>query len=222
EKEPGLLSSQVEEVAPEAPAQAMPRPEPDQPLVALEDITEYGISVPEVSLIPEGLSGGPLADETPPPQMTEEVATGSEVATPAEEVEQPPPAEESGQSSVSPKKEKPKPEESAAVKKEEEKKPEEGKKPEEKKPKARPAEPVYTFSVYAGVYDSEVEANRQRDRLIELGFQSTISVRSQGEKKEYALQVGSSLEEYEPAEAVKNRLREAGFPQAIVLRRETR
>ncbi len=83
-----------------------------------------------------------------------------------------------------------------------------------------PARSRYIYVVIAGVFGSEAEANRQRDRLRELGFESKLSVRGAGESRSYAVEVGAPLDEYKPAEAVKNKLRDAGFSNAVVLRRD--
>ncbi len=176
-----------------------PQPVEDTPIIALEDITEWAPSVPEVSLIPEGLgTGEPPPEELPLPQMTEEVAP---VEEPSESTEEEPPSEEDEPQARQPE------EEPAPARTTE--------------PETKPSEPQYTFTVLVGVYDNESEANRQRDRLLELGFQATVLVRSYGDKKSYPVQVEPPLEEFELADAVKKRLRDAGFSDAAVLRRDT-
>jgi len=183
---------------------AEPQPVQDTPILALEDINEWAPSVPEVSLIPEGLgTGEPPPEEPPLPQMTEEVVPAEEEPEPAEEEEAP--VEEEPQ----------------ARQPEEEPAPARTTEPETRPSPPKPSEPQYTFTVLAGVYDNESEANRQRDRLLELGFQASVLARSYGDKKSYPVQVDPPLDEYELADAVKKRLRDAGFSDAAVLRRDT-
>ncbi len=206
-----IVSPASEEV-PAAQPPAEPQPAEEEPLLTLDDITEWETSVPELSLIPEGLGTGEPAPEEPPlPQMTEEVA--------AEEAESPPEAAADEESAPEPGPPESEPEEAAPAQTSE---PESRPDAEPSRPSSSgPSEPKYTFTVLVGVYDSESEANRQRDRLLELGFQAGILARSYGDKKSYTVQVNPPLEEFELANAVKKRLREAGFSDAVVLRRDT-
>jgi len=224
ERLPEITEASSPAAVPASPPVAPPAAAEAAPLLALEDVTEYGISVPELSLIPEGLGGGgPAAAEPPPPQVTEEAVSGGEVAAPAVEVEQPPAEGESPARSEAKKEAGSPPKRPQAPKQagtDGEKAGQDRPETPKPQPQPKPKEPVYSFIVYAGVFDSEAEAGRQRERLSELGFQSTLSVRSRGEKKVYYLQVGSALSQYEPAEAVKNKLAEAGFANPFVLRRE--
>jgi cell division protein FtsN len=199
-----IVAPTVEEEQAAAAPTAEPQPVEEAPLIALEDITEWAPSVPEVSLIPEGLgTGEPPPEEPPLPQLTEEVVPAEEEPEPEEEEETP--AEE----------------ESQAQQPEEEPTPARPSEPETRPSPPKPSEPQYTFTVLAGVYDNESEANRQRDRLLELGFQASVLSRSYGDKKSYPVQVDPPLDEFELADAVKKRLRDAGFSDAAVLRRDT-
>ena len=199
-----IVAPAAEEAQPTAETAPEPRPTEQAPLIALEDIDEWAQSVPELSLIPEGLgTGEPPPEEPPLPQLTEEVVPVEE--EPEAEEEEETPAEE----------------ESQAQQPEEEPAPERPSEPEPRPSPPKPSEPQYTFTVLAGVYDNESEANRQRDRLLELGFQASVLSRSYGDKKSYPVQVDPPLDEFELADAVKKRLRDAGFSDAAVLRRDT-
>jgi cell division protein FtsN len=208
-----IVAPASEDVPAAQQAATQPQPAEEQSLLMLDDITEWETSVPELSLIPEGLgTGEPTPEEPPLPQITEEVAAAEEAEAPSDDA-----AEEEAEAEPSaPESE---PEESAPEQTDE---PESRPDTEPSRPATSPpADPQYTFTVLAGVYDSESEANRQRDRLLELGFQAAVLVRSYGDKKSYPVQVNPPLEEYELADAVKKRLREAGFSDAVVLRRDT-
>jgi len=188
-------------------------------LVALEDITEYAESVPEVSIIPQGL-GTPPAAETEESLTTEEEVEpdSSEEAASGEETEQAPhpeprPAPE------------PEPAAAGSPSSEESERPSEkpAPQPSEKKEPQKPARavPQYTFTVFAGVYKEDGKATREMSRLRELGFKPGKLTRSQGGKKSYLVYVGEPLPDYELAEAVKKKLQEAGFSDAYILRKST-
>lgn len=195
----------------------------DEQLLKPEDVTEVGRSVPEMSLAPVQFFGEePEADAPPPPQVAPEESadTGEETAPglPADEAK--PGTETTPETPKTPEdKPKPKPEEKPKAKPEEKK--ETPKKPAPKKPEPKPAEPAYKFNVYAGLYNSETEANKQKSRLVEMGLQPSIIARNQGDGKTYLVAVGSALENYDQAVSLKNKLREAGFTGAYILRRET-
>ncbi len=195
----------------------------DEQLLKPEDVTEVGSSVPEMSLAPVQFSGEePEIDAPPPPQMTPEESadTGEEAAPGLPSDEAKPGTEAAPDKPKAPEaKPKPKPEEKPKAKPEEKK--ETPKKPAPKKPEPKPAEPAYKFNVYAGLYNSESEANQQKSRLVEMGLQSSIIARNQGDGKTYLLAVGSALGNYDQAVSLKNKLREAGFSGAYILRRET-
>lgn len=207
---PEMVAPETQQPAAAKPPVALPRAE-EQSLLALEDVKEYATSVPELSLMPSDLAPGAepaKPEETPPPQVTEEPAQPGETP-PAVQEEVEKPQSEPEKAKEEPKKEPEKPKEQP--------KPE--KKPDKPKEQA-PAKSGYIYVVIAGVFSSESEANRQRDRLRELGFESRLSTRGAGESKSYAIEVGAPLEEYKPAEAVKNKIRDAGFANAVVLRRD--
>jgi cell division protein FtsN len=213
------------------PAPTETPPPVDENLLKPEDVTDTASSVPEMSLAPVQLSGGEVAADTPPPpQMTPEQSA----AQPGDEATPVLPADESaspakpadGSTQATP--DKPK---AAEEKKPEVKKPvakpaaETPKKVTPKKPapkkETKPAEPVYRYNVFAGTYDSEAEAAKQKEHLIEMGLSSSVTSRSSGDAKTYVVAVGSSLDTYDKAVALKNKLREAGFSSAYILRRET-
>jgi len=192
-----IIAPQAEEAQASPAPVAQPQPAAEAPLIALEDITEWAPSIPEVSLIPEGLgTGEPPPEEPPLPQLTEEVVPAEEPSEPAGE--EPSPAAEAAREAEPARQ----PETQAAPARASE---------TESRPESSQPKP----------YDNESEANRQRDRLLELGFQATVLVRSYGDKKSYPVQVEPPLEEFELADAVKKRLRDAGFSDAAVLRRDT-
>lgn len=214
-----------------APSQ-VPTPE-EENLLKTEDITDVGSSVPEMSLAPVQLAGvEPAADQPPPPQMTPEQSAGGEGAETASEL----PADESAtpvksdESKAGASAEKPNADQAKPEAKKEEKpkeKPKDKPAPKKETPKkptpkkeTKPSEPVYRYNVFAGTYDSESEANQQREHLIEMGLQSSVSARGAGDAKTYVVAVGSSLDTYEQALALKNKLREAGFGSSYILRRE--
>lgn len=210
-----IIAPQAEEAQASPAPVAQPQPAAEAPLIALEDITEWAPSIPEVSLIPEGLgTGEPPPEEPPLPQLTEEVVPAEEPSEPAGE--EPSPAAEAAREAEPARQ--PETQATPARASETESRPESSQ-PKPSPPK--PSKPQYTFTVLVGVYDNESEANRQRDRLLELGFQATVLVRSYGDKKSYPVQVEPPLEEFELADAVKKRLRDAGFSDAAVLRRDT-
>jgi len=195
-------------------AAAKPQPK----LIALEDISEYAESVPEISIIPQGL-GTPTPEEAAPPAPEEE-QTAAEPEAPAEATPEPgtPPSTEPRQPEP---KAKPKPAATPAKAAAEkpESRPAEAKKPAKEKP-ARTA-PRYLFTVFAGVYEEDRVANREMARLRELGFKPHKLTRAQGGVKNYLVSVGEPLAEYELAEAVKKKLQEAGFSDAYILRKST-
>jgi cell division protein FtsN len=196
----------------------------EEQLLKPEDVTEVGSSVPEMSLAPVQFSGEePAPDAPPPPQMTPEKSAdnGNEAvpALPADENAKPGAETAPEKPKAAEEKPKPKPEEKPKAKPEEKK--ETPKKPAPKKPEPKPAEPAYKYNVYAGLYTSESEANKQKSRLVEMGLQSSIIARNQGDGKSYLVAVGSALENYDQAVSLKNKLREAGFGGAYILRRET-
>ena len=227
------LAQRRDEIVGTAPstqaAEGMPKPAAtpvkveDEQLLKPEDVTEVGSSVPEMSLAPVQFSGEePEVDAPPPPQMTpEEAADVGEDAAPNLPVDEANPGTETAPEKPKATEDKPnpKPEEKPKAKPEEKK--ETPKKPTPKKPEPKPAEPVYKFNVYAGLYNSESEANKQKSRLVEMGLQSSIISRNQGDGKTYLVAVGSALENYDQAVSLKNKLREAGFSGAYILRRET-
>lgn|GEM_PF-1977677 len=186
-------------------------------LIALEDVVEYAESVPEVSIIPQGL--GTSAATEPEESTTvseEEVEPGSSAEAPPEEraegsaPSEPPPAPEAKPAAAAGK----------APSEEAERPPEKPKPPEKKEP-AEPvkATPQYTFTVFAGVYKDDSTASAEMSRLRELGFKPGMITRSQGGKKSHLVYVGEPLPDYELAEAVKKKLQEAGFSDAYILRK---
>lgn len=210
ENRPEMVAPEPQQAAAAKPPVAPPQAG-GQKLLALEDVKEYATSVADLSLMPADIALGAepaKAEETPPPQVTEEQAQPGETPPAAqEEVEKPQAEPEKPKEEAKKEPEKPK----------EEPKPE---KPKDKPKEQAPAKSGYIYVVIAGVFSSESEANRQRDRLRELGFESSLSVRGAGESKSYAIEIGAPLDEYKPAEAVKNKIRDAGFANAVVLRRD--
>ncbi len=88
-------------------------------------------------------------------------------------------------------------------------------------------EAKFTYLVFASVIRSDDEkgggveerVRQTRERLMELGFSATAIDRSQGEKKIFLIQVNGTFTDYEKAEAVKNKLKEAGFSETYILRK---
>ncbi len=202
----------------------------EEQLLKPEDISEVGNSVPEMSLAPIQITGGEVVvDQSPPPQVTPKQSADGQAAEPSPSI----PDDESShpakpKNEASPEKPKaeeakpqPKPAENPKVKSGEKPSGPAQKPAPPQKQETKPSEPTYKFNVYAGVWNSETEANRQKSHLQEMGLQSSIIARSQGDGKSYLVAVGSSLENYDQAAALKNKLREAGFSGAYILRRET-
>lgn len=201
-------------------------PVKDDQIYKPEDITEVAKSVPEMSLAPIQFTGAEQpVDKPPPPQITPEKAANGrgevEQGQPESESAAPPKPEPVAEQEKARDAEVKKPQQPAdKPKPKPEEKPKEQPKPAPKK-EAKPAEPTYKYTVYAGVYASESEANRQEERLIGMGLHPKVIIRGQGESKSYLVSVGTALSEYDQANVLKNKLREAGFNGAYILRRET-
>lgn len=200
-------------VAAEGPA-GITAPREQVKLIALEDITEYAESIPEVSIIPQGLgTPGPVETQESPSETEQEAEAASSAEAAAEA-----PVEASPQVEPEPAAAPSKPESAGAQQRQEpESRRSEANKPAKEKPAKKT--PRYVFTAFAGIYKDDSDANRQMARLRELGFKPGKLTRSQAGKKSYLVSVGEPLPEYELAEAVKKKLQEAGFSDAYILRK---
>ncbi len=202
---------------------------PDADFVTLEEIERFSESVPEISVqllstdtvgseVEKVEEGGKVGDEalTVSEQGVEEKPGSTK---PAEAKTPPASAENEKPKEDAKEKESPKTEVPTAQEKKQEKR----KEPE--KPKGEAEIPTYTYTVFAAVIDERKEKSvdskirELEERLMELGFKSTVIERKQAEVKVYMIQVNGEFTDYDEAEAIKKKLRESGFSNPYILRR---
>lgn len=198
--------------------------------VTLEEVQEYSQSVPELSISLERASSTEVKAEGGEAKV-EEPSKGESTQSSNED-------EKAGQgepkvNQEEPNQKEPKPEAKASEKtkaqspeasKEERKKVEEGASKQEPIPPQRNS--GYLFKVYAAMIkvseqgeEAEKSLKETKDRLIELGFKPTVEERKQGDTKYYFVCVGGPFDNYDVANAVKKKLKDAGFPDAYILRK---
>jgi len=207
----------------------------EEQFVTLSDIEGYSQSVPELSIKLEGVSSQTQAEAEEPVPTEETNATSVKVEEEGVENE-PAPSTKPAEPGQKAEKEKPAPEEKEKTEQKGEASENQAKKGSAVSDSERKGEtsqggakasPTYIYSVFAGVErapkaetsKAEERVRRMSDRLLELGFKPTVIKREQGDEIVFQIQVGSSFDSYELAEALKQKLKESGFDNAYILRR---